>query len=328
MGTYNCTTTINLLTDNFDICGDFGIDLTDMLSTEMSAITTLDEFRYLMSTELINVKHWKTQPNYPTLRLLYDRYLNSTDYCDTISSQFNYSDMIKFSELVGTYWVDLIEQVIPSTTIWGSTYVYGNTIFDQQKFKYKKYSLFGCELPTYSGDVVSPTTGWTDSVQIEWETIPNDIVITGDSTTGTTEVISPFADIVYNGCKPNGQDSDSTPTLDTCIGVGIIQINCGSEFIGRIVDYGKSHDNGGDIVITECSISVEITNLTPSIILKDTWEATATILGDVTGPLLFQWSNGETTQTATNLISGEHYTVTVYDEGVDGCYTTSEIFIQ
>jgi len=324
----NCTTKITLCEDRFTVCGDVGLNINNILTTDISTISTLDEFKKIFSTELVDVKAWKTQSSYPTLRLLYDRYINSTDYCDTLSSQFKYYDMIKFSELVGTYWVDLIEQVIPSTTIWGSTYVYGNTIFDQQKFKYKKYSLFGCELPTYSGDVVSPTTGWTDSVQIEWETIPNDIVITGDSTTGTTEVLSPFVDVNFNGCDPNGKDPDSTPTLDTCIGVGIIQTNCGSEFIGRIVNYRESSDNGGDIVITECSISVEITNLTPSIILKGTWEATATILGDVTGPLLFQWSNGETTQTATNLISGEHYTVTVYDEGVDGCYTTSEIFIQ
>jgi hypothetical protein len=37
-----------------------------------------------------------------------------------------------------------VEQVIPATTIWGSVKVYGNTIFDQQKFQYKKGTLFTC----------------------------------------------------------------------------------------------------------------------------------------------------------------------------------------
>jgi len=120
-------------------CGDNGIDLNDLLSTELSAITTLNSFVKAISSELIFVSGWRTMSSYPTLKLLYDRYMNSTDYCDTVSSQFGYLDMIQFSELVGTYWVDLIEQVVPSTTIWGSTYVYGNTLWDQQKFKYKKY---------------------------------------------------------------------------------------------------------------------------------------------------------------------------------------------
>lgn len=311
-------------------CGDIGIDINTLLSTNISGITNLDEFRGVISSELIDVKGWKTQTSYPTLRLLYDRYINSVDYCGNITSQFNYLDMIKFSELIGVYWVDLIEQVIPSTTIWGSTYVYGNTIFDQQKFKYKKYSLFGCQLPTYSGDVVSPTSGWTDIAQIEWVTIPNDNTIIDDTITGTTgttattrtssatEVTSPFADINYRGCDPDGQD----PTLDNCIGVGIIQINCGSEFVGRIVDYGESGDDGGGIVISECSISVDITDLTETSL--GVYSVTASVGGDVTGTIYYLWSDGQTTQTAVGLTNGLH-TVTVFDNGITGCSASAEI---
>ena len=42
-------------------------------------------------------------------------------------------------------WTDIIEQVVPATTIWGSVKIYSNTIFDQQKFKYKNGSLFICD---------------------------------------------------------------------------------------------------------------------------------------------------------------------------------------
>lgn len=307
-------------------CGDNEIDITELLSTDITEITTLNDFKKILTTELIDSKGWRTTTSYPTLRLLYDRYINSTDYCDTLSSQFNYRDMIKFSELVGTYWVDLIEQVIPSTTIWGSTYVYGNTIFDQQKFTYKKYSLFGCELPTYSGDVVSPTSGWTNSVQIEWEILPNDIVVTGDTTTGTTETTSPFANISYNGCNPNGQEPSTTPTLDTCIGVGIIQINCGSEFMGRIFNYGESSHNGDGIVISEdvencMNVSIDLTQTSLGV-----YNANASVGGNVIGTISYLWSDGQTTQMAIGLTAGT-YTVTVTDESVESCTANASITI-
>jgi hypothetical protein len=52
--------------------------------------------------------------------------------------------MDQFAHLIDSYWVDIVEQVVPATTIWGSVKIYGNTIFDQQKFEYKKGSLFTC----------------------------------------------------------------------------------------------------------------------------------------------------------------------------------------
>jgi hypothetical protein len=53
--------------------------------------------------------------------------------------------MFEFMDKIGDYWLDLLEQVVPATTIWegcdNSGKIYRNTIFDQNKFKYKKYSL-------------------------------------------------------------------------------------------------------------------------------------------------------------------------------------------
>jgi len=306
-------------------CGDNGIDLTDIITTDISEITSLNEFKNVLTSELINVKGWKTMSSHPTLRLLYDRYMNSTDYCDTLSSQFDYCTMMEFSELVGTYWVDLIEQVVPSTTIWGSTYVYGNTLFDQQKFKYKKYSLFTCKQPNSGGGVVSPTTGWTSDVDVELEELQNDPyydTISG-STTGQT-----FVNINYN---PSGRP---TPLLrPSCEGVGIIQMNCGSEFVGRIIDYRTPNNEGvdsedpstGDISITECSINVEISNVGNS--KTGNYQALANTSGDIVGPVSYLWSNGETGQQAINLMSGQTYTITVYDNGVDGCSSSATVTI-
>jgi hypothetical protein len=312
----NCTSKITLLDDSFTVCGDYGISLNNMLSTDVSSLTSLKDFKDAISSELIDAKTWKTSSSYPTLRLLYDRYMNSTDYCNTESSKFDYCRMMEFSELVGTYWVDLIEQVVPSTTIWGSTYVYGNTIFDQQKFKYKKYTLFNCELPDIGGDVVSPVTGWTDTVTVEYETLQNDPIYdeVSGSTTGQT-----FANVKLSGSTHGGDTNDIT----VCTGVGIIQSNCGSEFVGRIMDFSEP-STGDTTVISECAISVEIPDFSPS---EGDFSATAYVSGDIVGPVSYEWSNGQTTQTATGLMSGTSYTVTVYDLGIEGCSATANISI-
>jgi hypothetical protein len=310
----NCVSTVELCEDYFTVCGDIGIDLNDILSTDISTISSLKEFKDTISTELIDTTTFKTSSAYPTLRLLYDRYMNSTKYCDTLSSQFDYCDMIQFSELVGTYWVDLIEQVVPSTTIWGSTYVYGNTLWDQQKFQYKKYSLFVCNLPNFGGDVLSPTTGWTEDVQVEWETLANDEYYNevSGSTTGET-----FSEVRYRRVR-SGTKEELVKDND-CMGAGIVQMNCGSEFIGKITDYrtpvGHNGGNGGDIVVTECSIAVEI--------YRDGEYLEAMVSGDVTGPVTYLWSNGETTSSVNGIPEQTSLSVTVTDNGIEGCYAST-----
>lgn len=117
----------------------------ELLSTPMSTINTAEEFNSVITTELIDVKSRKVMSAYPTLRYIYDIY-NDPYYvgCTTPSRGYNYCMLTKFIHLIGTYWVDMIEQLIPATTIWGSTNTYRNTIYDQGKFKYKRGSLNYC----------------------------------------------------------------------------------------------------------------------------------------------------------------------------------------
>lgn len=130
-------------------CGDNGcIDLDEVLTTELSAIDTVKEFASTLSSELIDVKNRKTLSGYPTLKMLYDRYnTRSEEFGGIASSKYDYFDMDKFGQTVGDYWIDLIEQVVPATTIWGSTYTYKNTVFDQQKFDYRNSNIYFCEDP-------------------------------------------------------------------------------------------------------------------------------------------------------------------------------------
>lgn len=129
-------------------------DYNELLTTPITGLTTVTQFNDILNSELINVRCRKISSGYPTLNALYHRYLNSTAYCETLSSQFTYETMMEFSDLIGDYWVDLIEQVIPSTTIWTANYIYGNTLYDQEKFKYRSGSVFPCNPNRYYSGVL------------------------------------------------------------------------------------------------------------------------------------------------------------------------------
>lgn len=187
-------------------CGDSSVDYNELITQPLSSVTTVEDFDYFLSSELIDAKDRKTLSAYPTLRGLYDRYLNSSGYCSQISSAFDYQSMEQFAGLVGNYWVDIIEQVIPATTIWGATKIYSNTIFDSQKFKYKAYTLLMGDNIFDGITPLSPCSGTSSGVTV------------------VTTVIN-----------PTGNTLTSTYTNPY-----IIQMNSGSEFIGSVTIIGGS----------------------------------------------------------------------------------------
>jgi len=249
-------------------CGDNQIKFDNLLSQPLSGITVIEDFEYYISSELIDAKNRQTISSYPTLRALYERYMNSSAYCGTQSSGFDYFSMDKFANLVGDYWVDIIEQVIPSTTIWGSVKIYSNNIFDQQKFKYKTHSTLLCENPFLGVLVPSPinwTIGQTQFVDVS-----------------ITKLQTPFENnvkIVYE-----------SPTI--CNELHVVQMNFGSEFIGtvNVVDSNTYLCETQTSVITECF-------LTASISLTG-FSASAIVIG-ANGPINYLWSNGDTNPTTT-----------------------------
>ena len=145
-------------------CGDdFTIDFNSLLTEPITNATTNEKFDNFLTTELIDVKNRKTLSGYPTIRALYDRYMDSTLYTGVKSSAYDYSKMDGIANMVGTYWVDIVEQVIPATTIWGSTKIYSNTMFDQQKFMYKKGSLFTCTDNLNTSKIPIQNLDWLNS---------------------------------------------------------------------------------------------------------------------------------------------------------------------
>ena len=261
-------------------CGDNLIEFDKLMTQPISAITVVEDFEYFLTSELIDAKNRQTISSYPTLRALYDRYLNSYVYCGNDSSAFDYVTMDQFAGLLGNYWVDIVEQVIPSTTIWGSIKVYSNTIFDTQKFGYKAYSSLFCNDPFSGISISSPintTNGESASVEI-----------------GLTN-ISPVT----------GETLTFFPTQNApCTNIYVVQMNSGSEFVGSINELGSlASCSANQNSITECGLQLSA--------YTDSLVGTA-IVTNGSWPISYFWSNGDVNPITTFDGPG-FYGLTVFD---------------
>tara|TARA_R110002110_G_scaffold63182_6_gene175859 strand:- start:196 stop:3123 length:2928 start_codon:yes stop_codon:yes gene_type:complete len=115
--------------------------LQDFMTQPITGITTTDNFIDATRNSLIDVKNRQTIKSYGTLDTLYDRYLEPLASCAIPNNSYKYSDVSRVSSLIGNHWVDLVDQVVPSTTIWGATNVIRNTEFDRNKYSYNRYTL-------------------------------------------------------------------------------------------------------------------------------------------------------------------------------------------
>ena len=81
---------------------------------------------------------------YPTLQSIYWKYLESGQAINVPNDNFTYQTMIDYVNGLGTYWIKLIEQMIPATTIWNTGTKLENSIFHRQKFVWRRQ--MGCQL--------------------------------------------------------------------------------------------------------------------------------------------------------------------------------------
>jgi hypothetical protein len=116
--------------------GLWGKNLRNLLSTDIGSLKSVTKVIEALKTELIDVKSRKTLKGYPVLNAIHERYLSGEG-----SNKYDFSTLNNFVGMLGGYWIELIEQVIPATTLWGSTNKVGTTVFRPNKFTYKKYNL-------------------------------------------------------------------------------------------------------------------------------------------------------------------------------------------
>ena len=160
-------------TEVVDIC----VKPLDLLDIPPSKIQVKQVFDEMVRRNLINATNRQTISDYPTLRLFYHLYLVANNCGSELTGRLTYNNLFQFMDLIGDYWLELLEQVIPATTIMegcdNSGKAYRNTIFDNNKFAYKKYVLNYTDCcPTK----VSPTAIGCSDVDIKVE----ELCINGD----------------------------------------------------------------------------------------------------------------------------------------------------
>ena len=161
----------------------------DYLDKQPNQVNIKPDFDTMVLSNLIDVKSRQVISDYPLLRLFYNQYLNANGCGVDFTNRLDYNTTFEVMDLIGDYWTDIIEQVVPATTIWdgcqNSGKVYRNTIFDQNKFPYKRYVLNyyngDCEIGEITRESIAINTGSTIDLTEEVLTKDGDIVVVENS---------------------------------------------------------------------------------------------------------------------------------------------------
>ena len=104
---------------------------------------TFLEFAQTFYNNMINVRNrqWifdgKTG-GYPTLQYIFWKYLETTQNTNFPFNDFTYQKMVDYTLNLGDYWVRLVEQFVPATTLWNTGQKFDNSIFHRQKVSWKR----------------------------------------------------------------------------------------------------------------------------------------------------------------------------------------------
>ena len=80
---------------------------------------------------------------YPTLQSIWWKYIESEQTVGVPTHKYTYQKLIDYVNGIGPYWTKLVEQMIPATTIWNGGVRLENSIFNKQKFVYRRQR--GCQ---------------------------------------------------------------------------------------------------------------------------------------------------------------------------------------
>ena len=94
---------------------------------------------------------------YPTLQSVWWKYIQQYQNIGRINNLYTYQKLIDYINGIGPYWMKLVEQMIPATTIWNGGSRFENSILHRQKFVYRRQR--GCELIPVPPDPCVTTGG-------------------------------------------------------------------------------------------------------------------------------------------------------------------------
>jgi hypothetical protein len=204
---------------------------------------TFFEFAQTFWKNTINVRNRQFATDggtsgYPTLSSIYWNYLESESLAGIQNDNFTYKTMIEYVEGMGDYWIRLVEQMIPATTIWNTGVKLENSIFHRQKFVWRRQR--GCALVP----IICKPCKFTGSVyKLDcdvWYTLCNrypENVMEFDSFSGV------FSDVINQWETDNGKDVGSC-YRDTIISEWFVDISInGTNIIQDVFFEGVGYSN-------------------------------------------------------------------------------------
>ena len=110
---------------------------------------TFFEFAQTYLNQTINVRdRWYSTDGktsgYPNLLNIFYNYLLSNQNVGIPNDNFTYKKLIEYVEGLGPYWIRLVQQMIPASTIWNTGVKYENSSLQRQKFVYRRQR--GCQI--------------------------------------------------------------------------------------------------------------------------------------------------------------------------------------
>jgi hypothetical protein len=132
------------LTVNYPVPG--GVDST-FVNPEPKK-KTFFEFSQTFWENMINVRNRQyitdgKTGGYPTLQSIFWKYIESQNTVGLPNNQYTYQKLIDYVNGIGPYWMKLVEQMVPATTLWNTGVKLENSIFQRQKFVYRRQR--GCQ---------------------------------------------------------------------------------------------------------------------------------------------------------------------------------------
>jgi hypothetical protein len=180
---------------------------------------TFFEFSQTFWENMINVRNRQyisdgKTGGYPTLQSIWWKYIESEETVGLPNNKYTYQKLIDYVNGIGPYWMKLVEQMIPATTIWNTGVKMENSVLHKQKFVYRRQR--GCQfipVPVDPCYIISNifdytcTTEYTDFNIYPW--LNDDINVSNFSGILSNRVNSMLASsgLTLNDCVQNSVES-------------------------------------------------------------------------------------------------------------------------
>ena len=113
---------------------------------------TFAEFTNQILSELLtNSNTMKYRKNYFNLEHVLSDYITNLSGTTTGYTPYNFSTILEFIHKMSPYWVQVIDQFIPGTTLWTGGNLIKNNLFGRSKYKYQKQRYGFYSTVSYTG---------------------------------------------------------------------------------------------------------------------------------------------------------------------------------